>query len=83
MGAAQLTPIKVESLQKPLLVAESFPDRVLREVPLKTPEIFSLVRSQREQKCCQGGRASSWEAHFGVLDKAASFLLGPGWQNHL
>lgn len=59
-GSCTITSHKkwIESFQKPLLVAESFPDRVLREVPLKTPEIFSLVRSQREQKCHEGGMAS-------------------------
>ena len=47
-------------------------------------EIFSLVRSWRELKwCCENGMAGSWEAHFGVLDKAISCLLGSGWQNHL
>lgn len=81
MGAAQLTPVKggLKVFENPcLLVAESFPDRVLRKVPLKSPETFSLVRSQRELKCCESGMATSWEAHFGLLDKATSYLLCSG-----
>lgn len=64
MGAAQLAPIKggLKVFENPcLLIAESFPDRVLRKVPLKSPDIFWLVRSQRGLKCCEGAMATSWE----------------------
>lgn len=57
----------IEIFWKPLLVAESFPERILREIG-----IFNLVRSQREWQSHEGGMGSSFRG-------AWQSILFPAW----